>query len=735
MTQSTDQGTDPRLPVAPQGAPNVVLVLLDDVGFGASAPFGGLIDTPAIAELAEDGLRYNRFHTTAICSPTRASLLTGRDAHVTGVGTVMNSSNKHPGYQGIMRDSTATVATVLKENGYSTACFGKWHLAPAWETSQVGPFDRWPTGRGFDSFYGFLGGETHQYEPTLYSGTTPVHRPAGDDYHLTEDLVDRSIEWVRMQQAVAPERPFLMYLAPGATHAPLHVPEEFSAKYRGRFAQGWDTVREEILERQKALGVLPEDTDLTPRPDELPAWDSLSDGKKQVSERMMEVYAGFLEHTDVQIGRLVAALKEDGTFENTLFVYVVGDNGSSSEGGMAGSINYFGALQGMPEPLETQLARLDEIGGKNSYPQYPAGWAWAMTSPFQWVKQVASHFGGTRNPMVVSWPAGIRDAGGLRTQFSHVNDIVPTILEAAGIEAPKVVAGVEQAPMDGISLVYSFAAAGAPERHTTQYFEVFGHRSIYHEGWIASAFHRAGMPWTVGLPPVDASFDDDVWELYDTMHDFSQAHDLAATEPEKLAELQQLFAREAERVGILPLRDARAHRTLMPNLAGDRTEFTYRRGAVGIPETNGPSLRARSWTMQAHIDVPEQGCRGVLATMGGNTGGWALFVTEDGRPEFVYRAFEAGTVHLLGQQPLAAGRRVLEVDLAYDGGGFGKGATITLRLDGSELGTGRTERTPRGFFSIDETFDVGETTGSPVGDYPHVFPFEGDLDRVEFALH
>ncbi|GIH68072.1 sulfatase-like hydrolase/transferase [Sphaerimonospora thailandensis] len=726
---------DLSMPHAPEGAPNVVLVLLDDVGFGASAPFGGPVETPAIEELAREGLRYNRFHTTAICSPTRASLLTGRDAHVAGVGTVMNSANKYPGYQGILRDSTATIATVLRKNGYSTACFGKWHLAPPWETSQIGPFDRWPTGRGFDTFYGFLGGETHQYEPTLYQGTTPVARPDGDDYHLTEDLVDRSIEWIRMQNSLAPDRPFLLYLAPGATHAPLHVPGMWSEKYRGRFAQGWDAVRQEILDRQKALGVVPEDTELTPRPDELPAWDTLRDDEKRVAERLMEVYAGFLEHTDVQIARLIAALKESGQFDNTLFVYVVGDNGSSAEAGMKGSINYFGALQGMQEPIEVQIERLDEIGGKKSYPQYPAGWAWAMTAPFQWVKQVASHFGGTRNPMVVSWPAGIRDAGGLRSQFSHVNDIVPTILDVAGIEPPAVVDGVEQAPMDGTSLVYSFDDADAPERHTTQYFEVFGHRSIYHDGWIASAFHRAGMPWTVGLPPVDAPFEADVWELYDTRRDFSQARDLAGSEPERLAELQELFAKEAARVDIQPLRDARARRTPMPNLATGRTRFAYHRGAVGTPETNAPPLRARSWTMRAHIDVPGGGARGVLASMGGDNAGWALYLTQDGRPEFVYRAFEAGRVHLAGPAAVPTGRHVLEVDLAYDGGGPGRGAQITLRLDGAELGSDRTPRTPRGFFSIDETFDVGATSGSPVGNYPHVYPFEGGLDRVEFEVH
>lgn len=729
-----DESRGLSLPSAPEGAPNVVLVMLDDVGFGASEVFGGSVTTSAIAELASEGLRYNRFHTTAICSPTRASLLTGRDAHVTGVGTVMNSANKYPGYAGVMRDSTATIATVLKQHGYSTACFGKWHLAPPWETSQIGPFDRWPTGRGFETFYGFLGGETHQYEPTLYRGTAPVSRPDGDDYHLTEDLVDRSIEWIRMQHSLAPQRPFLLYLAPGATHAPLHVPPEFSDRYRGRFAHGWDVERERILARQRELGVVPEGTRLTPRPEELPAWKSLGTAERAVGERLMEVYAGFLEHTDVQIGRLISTLKESGQFHDTLFCYIVGDNGGSAEAGLAGSVNYTGALQGLPERRELPPGRLDEIGGKDSYPQYPAGWAWAMSSPFQWVKQVASHFGGTRNPMVVSWPARITDTGGLRTQFAHVNDVVPTVLEAAGIEPPTVVDGVEQAPMDGTSLLYGFDDAAATERHTTQYFEVFGHRSIYRDGWIASAFHRAGMPWTVGKPPVDAPFDGDVWELYDTGSDFSQAVDLAGSRPGKLAELQEVFAKEAARVRILPLRDARANRTVMPNLAADRTELTYYRGAVAIPETNGPAVRGRSWTMCAHFAVPDGGSRGVLATMGGQHGGWALYLTTRGAPEFVYRAFDAGRVELSGPEPLGAGRHSLEVDFAYDGGGPGKGASITLRLDGADLGSGRTEYTPRGFFSIDETFDVGATTGSPAGNFPHVFPFEGDLHDVTFRL-
>ncbi|KRF10489.1 arylsulfatase [Nocardioides sp. Soil796] len=717
-------------------SPNVVIVLLDDVGFGASSTFGGLVETPAVEEIARQGLRYNRFHTTAICSPTRASLLTGRDAHVTGVGTVLNLANSHNGYDGVLRDSTALLPRILKEHGYSTACIGKWHLTPPWECSPVGPFDRWPTGRGFDTFYGFLGGETHQYEPTLFEGTRSVPRPEGDDYHLTEDLVDRSIDWIRMQQSVTGDKPFFLYLAPGATHAPLHVPGEWSERYRGSFAQGWDVVREEILERQKALGVVPQDAVLTPRPDSLPAWDSLSTDERAVAERLMEVYAGFLEHTDTQIARLVDALKEDGQFENTMFVYVVGDNGSSAEAGVAGSISYSAALQGLAETLEQQVAGLDEIGGKRSYPQYPAGWAWAMTSPFQWVKQVASHFGGTRNPMVVSWPAGIKDAGGLRTQFSHVNDVVPTILEAAGIEAPKVVNGVEQSPMDGTSLVYTFADADAPERHTTQYFEVFGHRSIYHEGWIASAFHGQA-PWTPrfkdGEPRRDYDFATDSWELYDTTRDFSQATDLAATEPEKLAALQELFVAEAERVSILPLRDARSTRTPMPNLAAGRNEFVYR-GPVGLPETDAPPFGGRSWQLLARFGVGSTACRGVLASIGGHSGGWSLRLDEDGRVVFHVRIFERDAFILTSPAPLAPGQHEVLLEFRYDGGGRGKGGEFSLVVDGSTVGVDRISATPPGYYSIDELFTIGFTSGSPVADHPERYPFTGELEEIRIRV-
>ncbi|HET7682686.1 MAG TPA: arylsulfatase [Marmoricola sp.] len=712
--------------------PNVVVVLLDDVGFGAAGTFGGPVRTPTLDALAATGLRYNRFHTTAICSPTRASLLTGRDAHVTGVGTVLNSAFDHPAYRGVLRPETASVARVLQHEGYSTACIGKWHLAPAWESSQAGPFDRWPTGQGFDHFYGFLGGETHQYEPTLYEGTAPVDRPEVPGYHLTEDLVDRSISWLQMQQSLTPDRPFFLYLAPGATHAPLHVPGEWSDRYRGRFDVGWDALREEIWSRQRELGVLPDSSGLTPRPAEIPAWAGLSDGERLVASRLMEVYAGFLEHTDTHIGRLVAALEESGQLEDTLFCYVVGDNGSSAEGGLPGSVNYMGTLQGLVESDEVRLDALDRIGTSDSYPQYPAGWAWAMTAPFQWMKQVASHLGGTRNPMVLSWPARIGRSGELREQFAHVNDLVPTILEAAGIDVPEEVDGIAQLPMDGTSLAYSFDDADAPERHTRQYFEVNGHRSIYSDGWLASA-HHGGVPWTVGLPGTPRDFAEDCWELYDLRSDFSQAHDVAAEHPEKLAELQALFTAEAERVGIWPLHDARVSRTRMPRLCEGRTSFTFHVGTLGVPESQAPRLVGRSWHLRASLATTEE-VQGVVATMGGRAAGWALWVDPQHRPVLTFRVFEVDRVSLVGE-PLEPGRHQVEVVFDYQGPGWARPAQLTVVCDGRPVAKGHLRATPPAIFSIDETFDIGCTTGSPVGDFPVSFPFSGGtIERVDLEL-
>lgn len=722
---------------APEGAPNVVIVLLDDVGFGATSTFGGPADTPALEVLAQDGLRYNRFHTTGICSPTRASLLTGRDAHVAGVGAVLNSANDRPGYEGVLKPETAVIAEVLRQQGYSTGAFGKWHLAPDWEISPAGPFDRWPTGVGFETFYGFLGGETDQYDPVLYSGTTPIQRPAREGYHLTEDLVDQAIHWMRAQHSIRPDQPFFMYLAPGATHAPLQVPQEWLDRYKGRFDQGWDAMREEIFARQKELGVIPADSELTPRPEQIPAWDSLGADEQRVAARLMETYVAFLAHTDAQVGRLVQALKDSGQYDNTLFIYIVGDNGSSPEGGLRGGVSYMGTLQGLPEPTALQLRRLDDIGSPDSYAQYPVGWGWALTTPFQWLKQVSSHLGATRNPLVVTWPQQIKDRGGIRHQFSHVNDVVPTILEAAGIAAPKKINGVRQLPMDGSSMLPSFLDANAAEHHRTQYFEVHGNRSIYHDGWMASAFHGR-LPWTVGVRGGATPFEEDQWELYNLEDDFSQARNLAEKHPAKLKAMQKRFDKEARRVGILPLHNAldRLGEGL-PSLVEGRTEFVYYPGTVGVPESGAPPLLNRSWTLQADIDARE-GVQGVVAAMGGRAAGWSVYVDAEGFPVFEYRTFEVDHMQLRGEQPLS-GRQRVEVEFDYDGGGYAKGAEVRLKVEGKEVARGRLIATPPAFFSIDETFDIGIDLGAPAGQYPADsvlgYPFSGgEIDAVHVRL-
>ena len=715
---------------APEGAPNVVIVLLDDVGFGASSTFGGLVPTPRLDELARGGLRYNRFHSTAICSPTRASLLTGRNSHAAGVGAVLNSAQPYPGRAGLLRPSAATIAEILRQHGYATSMWGKWHLVPDAEASPTGPFDRWPTGVGFETFYGFLGGETHQFEPTLFEGTRPVRRPDGPDYHVTEDLADRAIEWIRLQDSLRPEQPFLLYFAPGATHAPLHAPAEWIERFEGRFDQGWDRMREEIFARQKEAGVIPEDAKLTPRPTELRAWDSLDAEEQAVAARLMEVYAGFLAHTDAQIGRVFDALREMGAFEDTLVFYVVGDNGGSGEGGGDyGTFNEMGRIQGVIQSPAELLARLDEIGGTTSYPHYSAGWGWATNAPFQWVKQVASHLGGTRNPLVVSWPMGIHEAGGLRTQFSHVNDVVPTVLEAAGIEAPAVVNGVAQQAMDGTSLLYSFDDADAEERHATQYFEVLGNRALYHRGWMVSARNPARVPWGSLLSEsAEASAED--WELYDLRSDYSQAHDVAEQHPEKLREMRDLFWAEAGRNRVLPISGRPAGAPPLAPLSAGRDEIAYHAGAVGIHESAIPDLKNRDHRVIAEIVVPEEGSRGVVATLGGTVAGWALYVTDDGRPAYVYNLFGKTRTTIVGAEPLEPGPARLELRFEYDGGGLGRGADLSLLVNRQPIAEGRLERSVPGFFSIDETFDVGIDTGSPAGAYPPGFPFQGRIQRV-----
>lgn len=715
---------------APKGAPNVVLVLLDDVGFGASSTFGGPAVTPTLDELAKEGLRYNRFHTTAICSPTRASLLSGRNPHAAGIGAVMNSSDARPGYSGFHTKDTATIAEVLRQNGYSTGAFGKWHQTPDWEVSQSGPFDRWPTGEGFEKFYGFQGGETDQFEPTLYDGTTPIMRPAGDNYHLTDDIVDQSIKWIRAQKSVTPDKPFFAYLATGGIHAPIQVPKEYIDRYRGQFNQGWDKMREEILARQKRLGVIPRDTKLTPRPSQLPAWDSLTPDQKTFASRQMEAYVAFLAHTDDQLGRLVKELKASGQFDNTMFIYIVGDNGASAEGGFGGSLNYMGAIQGLPETDAMKMAGIDRIGTADAYAHVNSAWAWATDTPFQWTKTVASHLGGTRNAMVVTWPSKIEAPGGLRSQFGHVNDIMPTILEAAGIAAPTVVNGIAQKPINGTSLIYSFNDAKAPERHTTQYFEVFGNRAIYHDGWMASAFHGR-YPWDV-ISKTNKPFDQDTWELYDLRKDFSQSTDLAAKYPEKLEELKALFMEEAAANNVLPLKGQQLASGL-PDLAKGVTKATYHEGAVSVPEKAIPHIANRSWSLSSGLQVKD-GTRGVIATVGGTSAGWSLYLDAERRPTFTYRVYDIKTVDLKGP-PLSVGASKLRVDFdVAEGKGYNRGGKLTLSVDGKPVASDTLPASPP-MYSINETFDVGIDTGSPAGKYPAGSPLgyaftNGAIDDV-----
>jgi arylsulfatase A-like enzyme/NAD(P)H-dependent FMN reductase len=725
------------VPQPPEGAPNVMIVLLDDVGFAASSTFGGAIPTPALERLAEGGLRYNRFHTTAICSPTRASLLTGRNPHAAGVGAVLNSVQPYRGRAGIVTRETATIAEVLRHHGYATAAFGKWHLTPDHEASPTGPFDRWPTGMGFDHFYGFLGGETHQFAPTLFEGTRALTRAPDEGYHVTADLADRAIEWVHLHQTLRRDQPFLLYLAPGATHAPLHAPREWIDRFAGQFDHGWDEERRRSFLRQKKLGVIPEDAELTPRPDELRAWDSLSEEERRVAARLMEIYAGFLAHTDAQVGRVFDALREAGLFEDTLVLYVVGDNGASGEGGGDyGTWNEMGRIQGVVQTPAEILERIDALGGMTSYPHYPAGWAWATNTPFQWVKQVASHLGGTRTPLVVSWPGAIRDRGGLRSQFGHVNDVVPTILEVVGVAAPVEVNGVAQRPIDGTSLVYTFEEARADERHETQYFEVLGNRALYHRGMLLSTRNRARVPWA-GLVSTSTQTGPEVWELYDLRSDFSQSRDLAAERPLQLEHMKALFWAEAGRHQGLPYSGRPSGESPIPSQGEGLDEATYFAGAWGLHESAVPDLKNRDHHVVADVVVPEAGASGVIATQGGVVAGWALYVTEEGRPAYVYNLFGKTVTTIVGESALDAGSHRLELRFDYDEAGrdeamrWGRGARLELRVDGDPVAEGRLDRSVPGFFSIDETFDVGLDTGSPAGDYPPGFAWSGTLERVQ----
>jgi len=708
------------LPVkAPAGAPNVVLILLDDVGFSATRTFGGAIDSPVLDHLAAEGLRYNTFHVTSLCSPTRAALLTGRNEHQVGFGVVADAASGFPGYNSVWNRNSASIAEILKQNGYSTAAFGKWHNTPTWEINPAGPFDRWPTGLGFEYFYGFLGGLDSQWETRLYRNTNPVEprQSAAQGYQLTTDLADDAIHWLRQHDAVAPDKPFFVYFAPGATHWPLHVAPEWSAKYKGKFDQGWDKLREETFARQKAAGVIPANAELTPRPKELPAWDSLSPEEKALHARHAEVYAGFLEQTDHEVGRLLDEIGRQGKGNDTLVLYIVGDNGASFGGGPEG----FDVVtaEGKAESTANRLARAGELGSATLYNSYSAAWAWAQNTPFQYGKQVASHLGGTRDPLVVSWPARIKDKGALRSQFGHVNDIAPTIYEAAGIRFPTVVNGAPQIPLEGKSLLATFDDPKAASQHTTQYFEKVGNRAIYKDGWWAGARHlltwesRAPGAWEktpVGRWP---------WELYNLTEDYAQAHDLAAVYPEKLKELQAAFDAEAARNQVNPLAP---YRERAPQLADRPTRATFREGVERLPEHAVPAVANRPHTLTAEVEVPASGAEGVILAQGGRWGGFALYV-KNGAVVYENNAFGATHTTLVSTRPLPAGRVTISVAVAE---GVGR-----LSIDGQPAGEapiGRQGAVWR------ETLDVGKDLGSTVSEaYDGPFPFTGRVVAVTLA--
>ncbi len=690
----------------PAGAPNVLIVLLDDVGFAASSAFGGVISTPTAERLANGGLKFSRFHTTALCSPTRQALLTGRNHHSVNMGGICEIATSAPGYSSILPKSKAPFPMTLKLNGYSTAQFGKCHEIPVWETSPMGPFDQWPTGGGgFEYFYGFIGGETNQFYPAIYEGTTPVEpaKTPDEGYHFTEDMTNKAIKWVRQQKALMPDKPFFMYFAPGACHAPHHLPKEWADKYKGKFDQGWDKLRQEIFVRQKEQGVIPSNAELTERPGEVPAWDVMPDELKPILARQMEIYAAFLDHTDHHLGRLVDALKDLEVLDDTLVIYIIGDNGASAEGTLTGSFNEMAMLNGMAgiETVEFMKSKIDDFGGRHAYNHYAVGWAHAMDTPYQWTKQVASHWGGTRNGTIMHWPNGIKAKGEIRSQFCHVIDVAPTILEVAGLPEPMIVNGVQQAPIEGVSMRYAFDDAKAPDRHETQYFEMFCNRGIYHKGWTAVTRHST--PWDTSKPL--PSYDDDVWELYNTNNDWTQSKDLAKDNPRKLHELQRLWLIEAVKYSVLPLDNRRVER-FNPDLAGrpqlikGQTQILF--GGMGrLTESAVVNIKNKSYSVTAEVVVPTAGANGVIIAQGGAFNGWSLYA-KDGKLKYCYNLLGIRLSYVETGKPLPAGQHQVRMEFKYDGGGLAKGGNASLYVDGDKVGEGRVETTVPMFFSGDE---------------------------------
>jgi arylsulfatase len=727
----------PRFQVkAPEGAPNVLIVLIDDMGFGQSSTFGGPLNMKSLERLANEGLRYNHFHTTALCSPTRAALLTGRNHHTNNTGSIMETSTAFPGNTGQRPDSVAPLAKTLRYNGYSTAHFGKNHETAAWEVSPSGPTDRWPTRGGFDKFYGFIGGETNQWAPAIYDGMIKVETPKDPNYHFMTDMTNQAIRWMRSVKSLVPDKPFFIYFAPGATHAPHQVPKEWIAKYKGKFDQGWDKLREETLARQIKLGVVPPGTKLAPKPEAIKDWDKLGANEKKLFTRQMEVFAGFAEYTDTEIGRLIDAIGDIGQLDNTLVFYIVGDNGASAEGGMNGMFNEMTYFNGVPETVESVMKHYDELGGPNTYGHYAAGWAVAGDTPFAWTKQVASNYGGTRNGMVVHWPKALKAKGEIRSQWHHVIDIAPTILQAAGLPEPKVVDGVPQTPIEGVSMLYSFGDAKAADTHKTQYFEIFGNRAIYNDGWLAGTVHRAA--WE--MKP-RATLENDTWELYDATKDFSLANDLAKQNPAKLQEMQALFLKEAEKYRVLPMDDRvfeRTNATLVgrPDLMAGRNSLTVYEGMTGMSENVFINAKNRSHTITADVVIPKGGAKGVILAQAGRFGGWSLYL-KDGKPTYTYNFLGLQRFTIAAQQAVPAGKATIRFDFAYDGGGLGKGGKGTIFVNDKKVAEGRIERTQPMIFSADEGADVGEDGETPVVENYGIaapYKFTGTIDRVKIDI-
>ena len=731
----SDKAQFPQPVHAPKGAPNIVLILLDDCGFGQFSTFGGGVPSPTMDKLAAEGLRYNRFHTTALCSPTRAALITGRNHHSAAFAGITELATGYDGYCCILPKSCGTVGEVLRQNGYNTAWIGKNHNTPPWDTSDAGPFDRWANGLGFDYFYGFNAGDMNHWNPVLYENRNLVPASTNPNYHLTEDIADRSIAWVRKMKSIAPDKPYFLYVAPGATHAPHHAPKEWIEKFKGKFDGGWDSYREETLARQKKLGVVPQDTKLTERSHGLPAWDSLNADQKKLYARMMEVFCAYGAHVDHHMGRIIDAVKDLPDADNTMFIYIAGDNGASAEGGLEGSLCENMFFNGFPEKWQDNIKAIDELGGPKHFNHFPSAWAHAMDTPFQWTKQVASHFGGTRNPMIISWPAKIKDKGGLRSQFTHTIDIVPTIYEVCGITAPTMLNGIEQKPIEGTSYARTFTDAKAPEHRKTQYFEMAVNRGVYHDGWFASAMSFA--PWN----PNRETFDPDKqkWELYNIDEDFSQANDLAAKNPEKLRQLQDLWWVEASKYSVLPL-DWRgtirmnAEAMGRPSLIRGRKSMTYYPGTIGLPDAASPPMTNKSWTITADVELTDDKTNGMIVTHGGLEGGYGLYL-RDGVPTFVYNFLGTERMTFAAKETLPKGKTKLVVDFKYDGGGMGKGGAITVSANGKPVAEGRLEKTIPVQFSLGEGLDIGMDVGSPV-DFTYKLPFKftGKIEKVTIDL-